>query len=241
MEYQRFNWQNRFQHLLIIVSFLMCAFTGIPIKFSHFPWSINIAAMYGGFDNMLAVHLTGAAIMLGCLVYHLLYLVYEALVNKKFPLTMLPSLKDIKDIGANIKYYIGKSEEPPKFDRYSYIEKFDYLAVFWGMMAIGLTGLMMWFPDISARFVPRWIIDIGRVAHSDEAVLAIIVIFVWHFFNVHMNPKFFPMNKTWIDGKMHMEHFMLEHPLEYERYMASIAATEKPEKVEIGHKEGLPL
>lgn len=159
--------------------------------------------------------------MLVCAAYHILYLPLYAVFTKKFTMAMLPSMKDARDIRDNINYFLGKRDRPADFDRYSYVEKFDYLAVFWGMMAIGLTGLMMWFPDVSAAFVPRWIIDVARTAHSDEAVLAVIVIFVWHFFNTHMNPKFFPMNHSWIDGKMSMDHFLLEHPVEFEKVIGT--------------------
>ena len=227
MQYKRLDIHQRIQHFLMMFSFMMCTFSGVPIKFSHFPWAIKIAGLYGGFDNMFYFHLAGASIMLLCCVYHIVYLPLNAVIKGKFATSMLPSPSDFKNLADNLKYFLGSREKPANFDRYTYFEKFDYWAVFWGMIMIGLTGLMMWFPDVAAAFVPRWVIDVGRVAHSDEAVLAIIVIFVWHFFNVHMNPKFFPMNQAWLNGNILEHHFKEEHPAEYERVVATIEAGEK--------------
>lgn len=220
-QFQRLDIHQRIQHFLIMFSFMICTLTGLPIKFSHFPWAKNIAGIYGGFDNMFLFHLLGATIMLLSCVYHLMYLPLDALKRGKLATAMLPAVSDFINLADNIKYFLGLREKPAYFDRYTYFEKFDYWAVFWGMIMIGLTGLMMWFPDIAAAYVPRYIIDIGRIAHSDEAVLAIIVIFVWHFFNVHMNPKYYPMNSAWFDGKISVHHFKLEHPAEYDRVMAT--------------------
>lgn len=230
MKFKRFNIHQRIQHFMMLSSFFMCTFSGVPIKLSHFPWASKIVSLYGGFDNMFYFHLTGATIMLLSCVYHIIYLILEAIIIRKFPIAMLPAPSDFVNLADSIKFFLGLREKPAHFDRYTYFEKFDYWAVFWGMIMIGLTGLMMWFPDIATIYVPRWIIDIGRIAHSDEAVLAIIVIFVWHFYNVHMNPKFFPMHTAWLDGYIPEHHFKHEHPAEYERVIASeqnIVTTEK--------------
>lgn len=215
--FQRFNIHQRIQHIMMFTSFIALAITGLPIKYNNAGWAKLITAMFGGFDNMFAVHLGAAVVMLASSVYHLVYLIIYPIVTKKVSLAALPSPKDVKDLFQNIRYFLGLTSEPPKFDRYSYKEKFDYWAVFWGMVIMGGSGLMMWFPEISTRYFPRWVIDCARYAHSDEAMLAILAIFIWHFYNVHFSPTFFPGSLVWFNGKLSRKLMKHEHPLELER------------------------
>lgn len=129
---------------------------------------------------------------------------------------MMPQPKDIADVFANFRYflYLGKQ---PEADRWNYIEKFDYLAVFWGVMIIGLSGLMLWLPMFFTSFLPGWTINAAYVVHSDEALLATGFIFVFHFFHTHLRPGSFPMDIVIFTGKMSLDRFKLERPLEYQR------------------------
>lgn len=215
--FQRFNIHQRIQHIMMFTSFIVLTVTGLPIKYNYTAWAKSLTAFFGGFDSMFAVHLGGAVVMLASSVYHLFYLVIFPLLTRKVSIAAVPGPKDIKDLLYNLQFLMGIRKDAPKFDRYSYKEKFDYWAVFWGMVIMGGSGLMMWFPGIAASYVPRWVIDCARFAHSDEAMLAILAIFVWHFYNVHFSPNFFPMNFVWLHGKMNKEQMEHEHPLELER------------------------
>ena len=110
-------------------------------------------------------------------------------------------------------YCLGMTTKDAQFGRYSYKEKFDYWAVFWGIAIMVGSGLILWFPQISAQYVSRTVIDCAQVAHSDEAMLAIMAVFVWHFYNAHFSPLVFPMNKVWLDGKFSEEEMKEFHPL----------------------------
>lgn len=215
--YERFNVHQRLQHVLMFSSFIVLTITGLPIKYNHSQWAPVVTGLFGGFEPMLRVHLGAAVVMLASSVYHLGYLLVYPLVTKQFSWAAVPTLKDVRDVFHNLQYFFGLREDPPRFDRYSYKEKFDYWAVFWGMVIMGGSGLMMWFPTWAAQFFPRWIIDSARIAHSDEAMLAILAVFIWHFYNVHFSPTFFPMNKFWYDGKISERMMEEEHPLELER------------------------
>lgn len=215
--FQRFNIHQRIQHIMMFTSFIALSITGLPIKYSTTGWAKTVTAMFGGFDNMFLVHKIGAVVMLASSVYHLIYLIIYPLVTKKVSLAAVPSLKDVKDLFQNMRYFLGLTKEPPKFDRYSYKEKFDYWAVFWGMVIMGGSGLMLWFPHIATRYLPRWVIDCAQYAHSDEAMLAILAIFIWHFYNVHFSPTFFPGSLVWFHGKLSRKLMEHEHPLELER------------------------
>ena len=215
--FQRFDLHQRIQHIGMFTSFFVLTITGLPIKFEQSRVSQLIVSIHGGFENMFAVHLVAAVVMIAVSVYHLLYLVINPLVTKKMSWAVLPSLKDFSDVFHDVLFLLGLRKYPPRFDRYTYKEKFDYWAVFWGMAIMGGSGLMMWFPQVFTQYMPRWVIDSARYAHTDEAILAISAIFIWHFFNVHFGPKFFPMNHVWYRGTITREEMEEDHPLELER------------------------
>ena len=50
--------------------------------------------------------------------------------------------------------------------------------------------------------------------HWYEAVLATLAIVVWHIYAVVFDPDAYPMNWSWFDGKMSIEHYEHEHPLD---------------------------
>jgi hypothetical protein len=132
------------------------------------------------------------------------------------PNSMTPQPKDVSDFFGNIKYFLYMGERPPG-DRWTYFEKFDYLAVFWGVVIIGLSGLFLWLPGFFTSFLPGWTLNAAQVIHSDEALLATGFIFVFHFFHTHLRPESFPMDLVVFTGKMSLERFMSERPLEYQR------------------------
>jgi len=211
--FMRWDLHPRLQHIGIFTSFIALALTGLPIKYHYTGWAKYLTQVFGGFDSMFHWHLFSAAVMLISCAYHVVWQIWR-ICKGTAKWGMLPTLKDGKDIVDHLKYQLGLSGKPAQYDKYSWKEKFDYLAVFWGMAAIGLTGIWMWFPDWAISYLPRWVIDCARIAHSDEAILAVVVIAVWHLYNVHFNPDFFPMSRTWFDGKMDLETMKHEHPLE---------------------------
>lgn len=215
--FQRFDLHQRIQHIGMFSSFFILTITGLPIKFEQSGVSYWIVSLFGGFENLFAVHLLGAVIMLAVSAYHLIYLVIHPWVTKKKSWAVLPRGKDFFDVVHDVQFLLGLRKDPPCFDRYSYKEKFDYWAVFWGMVIMGGSGLLMWFPQIFAQYMPRWVIDSARNAHTDEAILAISAIFIWHFYNVHFSARFFPMSHVWYKGTITREEMEEGHPLELER------------------------
>ncbi|SJZ58708.1 formate dehydrogenase subunit gamma [Selenihalanaerobacter shriftii] len=224
--FKRFSLNQRFQHILVFITFTLCAVTGLPIKYDGAAWAPQIVDLFGGFYAMLCVHIISGVIMLLVFIYHLIYLAGYAYLKGPSWDFML-KWQDALDFVQNIKYNLGFTNKPPDYGRYSYKEKFDYWAVFWGMFIMGGSGLMMWCPEATAKFFPRWVSSCARIAHSDEAILAILAIFVWHFYNVHLSPDFFPMNLVWFNGKISktvMEH---EHPTELKQIMDNISDKEE--------------
>jgi cytochrome b subunit of formate dehydrogenase len=214
--YKRWDMHQRIQHILIFVTFTVLGVTGLPIKFAHYGFAEATAQFFGGFDNLFMGHVIAGWTMVAACVYHLIWLVVRA-IQGKVGIAIVPSLKDVTDVADTIRYYIGMTDQAPNYDRYSYKEKFDYLAVFWGMFVIGGSGIFMTFPEWGMHLFPRWILDMWQVAHSDEAVLAVTFIFTVHFYNVHFSPDFFPGSMHWLTGLMSEKVMAHEHPAELKR------------------------
>ena len=229
--YKRFDLHQRIQHIGMFMSFFLLTLTGLPIKFEQSGFAQGVVTLFGGFENMYAAHLIGGAVMIAVSVYHLAYLVMDPIVTRKRSWAVLPKGKDVIDVVHDVQFMLGFRKNPPQFDRYSYKEKFDYWAVFWGMLIMGGSGLLMWFPGFFTQFMPRWVIDSARFAHTDEAILAIAAIFIWHFFNVHFGPKFFPMNHVWYKGTITREEMVEDHPLELQRLEQGKDSPNRQERV----------
>jgi hypothetical protein len=136
------------------------------------------------------------------------------------PDSMLPTLQDWRDFVAHQKWFFGKGEKP-QFDRWTYWEKFDYFAVFWGVFAIGVSGLVMWFPHFFTSFLPGWVINIALIVHSDEALLAAGFIFTIHFFNTHFRLEKFPMDTVIFSGRVSKTEMLHERRRWYDRLVAT--------------------
>lgn len=212
--YQRWNIHHRLQHLLLFSSFFILAFTGLPIKYAAKAWAVQVSAFFGGFETMLSIHKIAAVVMIIAAIYHLVYLASGKFIKKENSAAMIPTWKDVTDLLDHVVFCLGMTKQDARFDRYSYKEKFDYWAVFWGIAIMVGSGLILWFPHVAAQTVSRTFIDCAQVAHSDEAVLAIMAVFIWHFYNVHFSPMVFPMSKVWLNGKFRQDEMEEFHPLE---------------------------
>ena len=133
---------------------------------------------------------------------------------------MMFNQRDWTEFIGSLKWFIGKGPRPD-YGRWTYWEKFDYFAVFWGVAVIGLTGLILWFPTFFTRFMPGWMVNVATTIHSDEALLAVCFIFSVHFFNTHFRPEKFPMDTVIFTGGMPLEEFKNDRPREYEQLVES--------------------
>ena len=224
---QRFTRLNRILHILMIVSFLTLAMTGMTLKFSYTGWAVVLSKFFGGFESAGYLHRFAAVTMIGVFITHIIDLF--RLKKKEFGSwmkllksenSMLFNKKDLHDFTGSLKWFLGKGERP-EYGRWTYWEKFDYFAVFWGMIVIGSTGLTLWFPEFFTHFVPGWFINVATIVHSDEALLATGFIFTVHFFNTHLRPEKFPMDIVIFSGRMPLEEFKLDRPEEYRKLVES--------------------
>ncbi len=217
-EFVRFTLGRRVEHLALALSFAVLVATGMPQKFHNATWAQWLITTMGGVEFVRVIHRFSAVLCgLTCL-YHLADGLYRLFVKRE-EFSMLPRLKDVTDVLDTVKYFFGRTHTPPQFERFNFRQKFDYWAVFWGIAIIGGSGLVLWFPLLATRFLPGWVIPIAKTAHSDEALLALLAIAVWHLYNSHLNPGVFPIDTSIITGKISERRFREEHPLEYARLM----------------------
>ncbi len=216
-KYERMNRIERGEHLFLLISFFGLVVTGFALKFS---WSFNFLAV--GVNEFLrkGLHRIFAVIMTGVCLHHLGYIFFRA-EGRQLARDMIPRFADLKDIIHGIRFYLGMEKERPRFDRFSYIEKMEYLALIWGSVVMIVTGLIMWFEGESMRVLPLWGVELATLIHFYEAILATLAIIVWHLYFVFINPDVAPMSLTWINGKISHHHMAIEHPLELERIEAA--------------------
>lgn len=226
-QYVRFSRLNRALHVLMILSFLTLAMTGMTLKFSYTRWAAAMSRVLGGFETAGNLHRFAAIVMFAVFLTHVTDLVrrshteFGSWRNLLFgPDTMLPTRKDIQDFWGSVKWFLHLGPRP-QYGRWTYWEKFDYFAVFWGIAVIGSTGLTLWFPELFTRFLPGWSINVATIIHSDEALLATGFIFTVHFFNTHLRPERFPMDLVVFTGRMDVEELKEDKPREYEALVAS--------------------
>lgn len=218
-EFQRFSLLFRLQHIGIFTSVIILIITGMPLKYPDSTYAFWFFKAVGGIVAGGIIHRVAAALLIFVGTFHIFYITAMREGRREF-VSLLPKPRDFSDVFHNVLYFFGFSEEAPKFERYSYKEKFDYWAVYWGMVVMIGSGLLLWFHNWSMSAFPKVWLDVAREAHSDEALLATLAIVIWHFYNVHFHPGRFPMSWTWLTGKISREEMLEDHAAEYERIEA---------------------
>lgn len=236
--YTRFRPVDRFCHFLIIVSFLILVSTGMPLKFHDSAWAKVVFDFLGGAHVAAKLHRFGAILSATYLTIHLLSLVgpirrrwhsfrderghfsTRRLLSFVFgPDSPLPNWDDLRDIHDHLRWFFGRGSKP-KFDRFTYWEKFDYFAELWGSAFIGISGLLMWFPVQFSHVLPGWIVNLAQIIHSQEALLAAGFILTFHFFNSHFRLEKFPLDTVMFSGRITEAELRHERARQYERLSA---------------------
>lgn len=223
--FQRFSRTWRIAHLMFALSLMMLTLTGISLFYPEAPWAKSLITALGGPQTAGIVHRVNAVIFAGVFFWHLVYMGTNIVRNWKTfkifgPNSMIPGPQDLKDIIAMFKWFFGIAPRPV-FDRWTYWEKFDYWAPFWGVTIIGVSGLMLWVPHITATYLPGWVFNVATIFHSEEAFLAVVFLFTVHFFNNHFRPDKFPLDIVMFTGTFTLDELKHEHPLQYKRLFES--------------------
>ncbi|MCP4292352.1 MAG: hypothetical protein GY780_11035 [bacterium] len=198
------------QHALLAISFSVLVITGFSLRFYDAWWAKLIFGHEGGAALRGLIHRGAAVVMTVGAIWHLFYLF--TLKGRIFFKDMSLSLLDAKQFYGMMLYNLGKSDRHPQMRRFSFVEKAEYWALIWGTIVMAVTGFAMWFEPYIVAYLGRTVMEIFLVIHYYEAWLAFLAILVWHMYGVIFNPHLYPMNPSWITGKMPKEMFETEHP-----------------------------
>jgi len=235
---RRFSSVQRLFHFGLIILFMLLSVTGMAWMYFETSWGKGLAALFGGYENTLEVHRIAGLVMLAGFVGQIVYLITK-IDWSRFPGSLFDAdsliwrWQDFANFFVHAGWVIGVVKETPYFDRWSWWEKFDYWAVWWGLIIVGVTGLMLYDPILSAEYMPGWMFNIALWVHRIEAVLAMAHIFTIHFFVEHFRRSVFPFSATMFDGGMTVEHIRHEHPawldrLEKEGRLEEMVVPEPP-------------
>jgi cytochrome b subunit of formate dehydrogenase len=222
------NRNQRWQHFLLLSSFIILVITGFALKFpdSWFAHLLGLGERVRGI-----VHRVAAVVMIAAGTYHLFYIALTR-DGRKLLRDFLPVPKDATDALQTMTFNLGVGVDKPEFARFNYAEKAEYWALVWGTIVMVSTGIMLWAKVFFGNLWPRWFLDVATAIHFYEAVLATLAIIVWHFYQVFFDPDVYPMNWAWFDGKMSFEHYREEHGADSETLMhvARESAEAEPSK-----------
>jgi cytochrome b subunit of formate dehydrogenase len=218
---KRFSRTWRIAHLTFALSLMILTLTGMPLFYPEAPWAATLMRLLGGPDVAGNIHRVAAVVFASVFFWHLFYIAVRIArdwKNFKFfgPNSLIPNLQDGKDMLAMFTWFFGKGPRPV-FERWTYWEKFDYWAPFWGVTIIGVSGLIMWLPNVFGAFLPGWVFNVAAIFHGEEAFLAVVFLFTVHFFNNHFRPDKFPLDVVMFTGTWSLEEFKHEHAVQYKR------------------------
>ncbi len=224
--YVRFVPMHRRAHAVLLLSFLGLALTGLPLKYSDAEWAKSLAYHLGGFESTSFWHRVFALITFACFGTYMVRLARQFLARRRQgmpwwrivfgPDSPVPNWRDVKDFFKMIRWFVGLGPKPA-LERWAYWEKVELLGACADIVIIGSTGLVMWFPTFFCAFLPGVTLNVAKVIHSTQALLATGFVFAIHFFSVHLRPDKFPADMSLLTGLVSEEEFLHERPEYFER------------------------
>lgn len=214
--YTRFALVERLEHATVMTLFTVLAVTGIPQKFFDQGWASRLTGWLGGVDVTRYVHRAAGVLFSAIVVIHLVR-VTMLVLRGRASLSLVPTRQDFRDAITTLRYYLGMSSEQARFDKFDYRQKFEYWGLVLGAFVVVITGFVLLYPSVFTSVLPGQLVPASQVAHSNEGLMAFLVVIVWHIYNAHFNPDVFPFDTSIFTGKISMSRLHHEHPLEYER------------------------
>jgi len=213
---QRFSLRQRVEHFLVMSIFTLLALTGFPQKFYDAGWSHAIVSLFGGMERLRFVHRMCGVAFATLSMLHVVTVGFKITIGRARP-TLVPNRKDFSDAVLTIRYYLGLSDHHAAFDRFDYRQKFEYWGLLLGGVLMVATGLILYFPLLALRLLPGEFVPAAKVAHSNEGLMAFLVVITWHVYNAHLSPDTFPFDTSIFTGRISRERMEHEHPLELAR------------------------
>jgi len=212
----RFSRRQRIEHALVMACFVLLCLTGFPQKFYTHAWAAALVHALGGIDWARRIHHLAGYTLAALTVIHFA-VALQGMLSRQAPFSMMPGRKDFEDVFRQLRHYLGEVPRAPLYDRFTYKEKFEYWGLVMGNVIMVMTGFLLSFPIQVTALLPGVLIPAAKMAHSNEGLMAFLVITIWHIFNVHLNPDAFPFDPAIFTGRISRERYLHEHPLELAR------------------------
>ena len=212
----RFSLQQRAEHATVMTLFILLAVTGLPQKFFEASWARGVIGLLGGIDQVRWVHRAAGLAFVFFTAAHVTDILRRVLTGRS-SLSLVPTRQDFLDAIQQLSYYLGATNEPAKFDKFDYKQKFEYWGLLLGAAIVISTGLVLLFPIQATLFLTVEIVPASKLAHGNEGLMAFLIVILWHIYNAHLNPDVFPFDTTIFTGKISLERLHHEHELEYDR------------------------
>ncbi len=207
---QRMQPDEVVQHAILAIAFTVLVVTGFSLRYHDSWWSTFLFGRMGGYSVRGIIHRVAGVVLLLGSVWHIIFLMTPR--GRTFLRDIIPTKQDILQFFQMMKYNLGWTEVEPQMGRFSYVEKAEYWALVWGTIVMGITGLFLWFENLAVMLFPKGLLDVFLVIHYYEAWLAFLAILIWHMYATVFNPRVYPMNPSWLTGKMPGRMFEEEHP-----------------------------
>jgi formate dehydrogenase subunit gamma len=214
----RFSLSERIQHILLLTSLIVLLISGLSLMFHATAWGRFMINLEGGLASRGLIHRVAAIVLIGVALYHYLYTLLtqpgHALLT-----SYLPQQGDWQRFVETIKFNFGMADKPPHWGKFTFFQKIQYFGVIIGVLIMILTGIVLWLGPQSIALMPKWLVDLTLVVHGSEGLLIFLILLFWHLYNVHLAPGNFPMNMSWLNGRISVEELKRRHPAEYARLL----------------------
>jgi cytochrome b subunit of formate dehydrogenase len=212
----RFSWSERIQHILLLISLIVLVLTGLSLMFHSTAWGRFMINLEGGMARRGWIHRLAAILLMGVTLYHYLY---TLLTERGHTLltAYLPQKGDGNRFIQTLRFNFGMADKPPHWGKFTFFQKVQYFGVVAGVLVMILTGVVLWLGPQAIALLPKWLVDLTLVVHGSEGLLIFLILLFWHLYNVHLAPGNFPMNMSWLTGRISVEELRRRHPAEYSR------------------------
>jgi formate dehydrogenase gamma subunit len=181
--YPRFSAAQRLEHLVLLVAFIGLALTGLPQKFTDQTWARFLLQAEGGIESARILHRFLAILLIVEAMYHVGVVAYRLFVLRQ-QATMLPGLHDLRDLRDSVLFNVGLKHERPRMPHFNFRNKLEYWLVMLSLAILIYTGFMLWNPIAATLAMPGDVIPAARLIHGNQALLTVLIVAVWHLYNV---------------------------------------------------------
>ena len=213
-EIKRFNRRELTQHWVLMISLVGLALTGLALFAAETWLGRTLIALEGGIESRGDLHRFFAILLMVLTAWHFQYVVFTERGHRQL-MAMKVHREDFTGFFAQLRYYLGLRNAAPEFGRFTPIQKLQYWGAALGSLTMIATGLVLWFHTAAMAVLPKWLFDVTAIVHGYEGMILFALLFGWHVYIVHLSPGNFPLQRTFLDGRISIERLKREHPLEY--------------------------